>query len=459
MEQQRKSPVINDSDEFIPMGTPQAAHPEEAAPPPPEHPETQDTTPSQEPFVEQADSTTSPVYNNSADFVPMPTPNQVVHMDRENARLDAVPFEFADIRALAQRILKRAQEQGQAKIESARKQVAQMEKQAYDKAYKEAFEKGKEDGLKQGVKEGMAQSDQKVATAIEAEKESMRQNAAPVSGVLQELADAINSSRQQLLAQAEGDLLLLALDLAKRLVGHELSIDPEAIRPLAVECIDLVTDRTSIDVRVNPEDHNVMTEFYPELQTIFPDLGPVKIIPDPQIERGGLYAATRETEVDMRLATRLAAFEEVILGFSGDAAIPPWSQIPTDAIEAARAASAESAYSLPMGEEEPQQHPALHHEEEQTYQQPQQEAIPASEEHLPRQDDAAATHHDSPVNDGATGGIEGDADVSPEELQAAMDMVAGIHNGSGGEGQGVDEQDLADLAELADLAGGQEQSG
>lgn len=444
MEQQRKSPVINDSDEFVPMGAPPTAQPQAdvQAPAPTPHPASAPTS----------DHAGSPVFNDSTDFVPMPTPNQVLHMEQENARLDTVPFEFADIRALAQRILKRAQEQGQAKIDSARKQVAQMEKQAYDKAYQEAFEKAKAEGLEKGAKEGMAQSDQKIAAAIESEKESLRQNAAPVSGVLQELADALNSSRQQLLAQAEGDLLLLSLDLAKRLVGHELSIDPESIRPLAVECIDLVTDRTAIDVRVNPEDHRVMTEFYPELQTIFPDLGPVKIIPDPQIERGGLYAATREAEVDMRLATRLAAFEEVILGFSGDAAIPPWSQIPADAIESAKAASAESAYSLPLdaGGLEPA---ALHQDDGgQVSIEHAAEAIPANEALQPPQETVpqAAMPHDAVLDAGQSGEV-GDADVSPEELQAAMDMMASMQGGEG-EGEGVGQQDLADLAELADLA-------
>lgn len=387
-----ESPVINDSDEFIPMGAPNMA-PAPAA---------------------------SPVINGSDEFIPMPTPDQVVHQDDATRRLDAVPFEFADIRALAQRILKRAQEQGQAKIDSARKQVEAMEKQAYDKAYKEAYEKAKAEGLETGRKEGMAESDKKVNQAIEIEKESMRQNAAPVSGVLQELADALNASRQQLIAQAEGDLLLLALDLAKRLVGHELSVDPEAIRPLVTECIDLVTDRTSIDVRVNPEDHRVIDEFYPELKTIFPDLGPVKIISDPQIERGGLYAATREAEVDMRLATRLAAFEEVILGFSGDAAVAPWNQIPADAIAAAKAANAESPYSLMM-------------------------------------DDVDDVVQDAPRLDMATAPEEGG--VSPEELQAARELMDGEGEGmqlpeDGGQ---MERQDIADLAELADLAGGEEE--
>lgn len=287
----------------------------------------------------------SRVINGSDDFVPMPRPGRVT--EEELRRLDAVPFEFADIRALAQRILKRAQEQGMAKIEAARKQVAAMEKDAYDKAYKAAEPKAREEGFAKGEKEGMAAAEKRIAAAVESEKESLRQNAQPVKGVLEQLAAVMHENRQRLLAQAEADLLLLALDIARRLVGRELSLDPEAIRPLAAECIGLVTDRTGITARVNPEDFRVMNDVMPELRAIFPDLGPVRIEPDPAVERGGLTASTREAEVDMRLATRLAAFEEAILGFSGDAATPPWSATLPGAAEAAKR---ESEHSLPSAE-------------------------------------------------------------------------------------------------------------
>lgn len=324
-----KSPVINDSDaEFVPMG--------QGAPPPP-----------------------SPVLDAGADFTPMPTPDQLVPRS-ENDRLDAVPFEFADIRALAQRILKRATEKGQATIASAQKQVAAMEKAAYDKAYADASEKARKEGVAKGEKEGMAQAEQRIQAAIESEKESLRQNAAPVTTVLEQLVGVLDASRQQLVAQAEGDLLLLALDLAKRLVNHELSVDPESIRPLAAECIGLVTDRTAITARVNPADFEVMRDFIPGLQKAFPDMGALRIELDETMERGGLAAMTREAEVDMRLATRLAAFEEAILGFSGEEAVAPWSRIPEEAIAAAKAANAESPYSLPDAspEEEPDTPPA-----------------------------------------------------------------------------------------------------
>ncbi len=272
------------------------------------------------------------VFNDSEEFSPMPTPDQVVR-EGEAGRLDPIPFQFNDIRALAQKILKRAQEQGQQKLAAARNQIAAMEKEAADKAYKEAFPKGEKDGFAKGEKEGKALADQKMQEELEKERQALRENAKPAVEVLQQIATIMNENRQALVAQAEGDLLLLALDIAKRLVGRELNLDPEAIKPLASEAIGLVTDRSGVTVRVNPEDYKVMEDAVPDLKAIFPDLGAVTIEADESIQRGGLTAATREAEVDMRLATRLKAFEEAILGFSGEEAVAPWSKVdPEDVV-------------------------------------------------------------------------------------------------------------------------------
>lgn len=388
----------------------------------------------------------SPVINDSSEFVPMPTPDQVVRA--ENARLDAVPFEFADIRALAQRILKRATEKGQATIAAAQKQVADMEKAAYDKAYADASEKAHAEGLAKGEQEGMAQAEQKITAAIEAERESVRQNAAPVTTVLEELLGALDASRQQLMAQAEGDLLLLALDLAKRLVGHELSVDPKAIEPLALECIGLVTERTAITARVNSADFEVLQDFIPELKKEFPDLGTLQIIPDESIERGGLMAATRESEVDMRLATRLAAFEEAILGFSGDAAVAPWNKIPEEVIAEAKAKSAQSSYSLFDDQDQTPDDPG---------------SPPPESGHREAEPEPAPAEPDRPDSDTQQSSDSGAPQSSPEgsakeERPDPGERIpeAELQTAPGGDQSDMnsmmEQADLADLAELADLA-------
>ncbi len=228
--------------------------------------------------------------------------------------LTPVPFQFSDIRALAARILKRAQEQAQQKLDAARSQIADMEKEAQKKAYDESFPKGQQEGFKKGEAEGKAAAQAQIKEAVMAERQAFQGNVTPVTTMLQDLANIINEHRQSIITQAESDLLLLSVDIAKRLVGRELSVDKEVIRPIAIEAISLVTERSNILVRVNPDDLAVMEDEVPNLQLIFPDLGLVKVEADETVERGGLMAVTRENEVDMRLSTRLASIEDAILG-------------------------------------------------------------------------------------------------------------------------------------------------
>ena len=296
----------------------------------------------------------SPVFNDSDEFTSMPLPTGVVSAE-EASELTPIPFQFSDIQALAARILKRAQEQAQQKLEAARKQIAALEKEAEAKAYKEAFPKGEKEGFAKGEADGKAAGKAEVDKAVATEKSAFRQNTGPVVSVLEQLAVSINQERHSIVAQAEADLLLLAMDIAKRLIGRELTLDADAIRPLANEAIGLVTDRSNLILRINPGDIRVLEEELPNLRTAFPDLGPLKLEPDAAIERGGLIVASREAEVDMRLAIRLAAFEEAILGYSGKDAEAPWNgRDPEEAaqelaaIEAARAAANEAShFALP----------------------------------------------------------------------------------------------------------------
>lgn len=276
------------------------------------------------------------INNDDGGFVPMPLPGAFVPADAEAKTPDPIVFQFNDIQALAKKILDRAIQQGQQKIDAAAKLAAQTEKAAFDKGYKEGVEKAQKEGFDKGQKSGMADADKKIQAAIASEQESLRQQASPVVTMLQDLLGLLQASHQELAARAEADLLLLSVDLARRIIRRELSFDPEAIRPIATEAISLVTQRSSIQARVNPVDYAVMEQLVPDLKTLFPDLGAVQIVQDQTINHGDIHVSTRETEIDMRIATALEQFEKAILGYSGPDAQAPWSQIPPEALHAAQ---------------------------------------------------------------------------------------------------------------------------
>lgn len=356
------------------------------------------------------------VFDDPGEFTPMPTPDQVVGKG-EADRLDPIPFQFSDIQAMAVKILKRAGDQGKKILDDARAQVAAMEKQAMEQARKEGFPKGEKEGFAKGEKEGREAARAEMRAELEKERETLRKEAANVKGVLEQLAAIMNDNRQQLMAQAEGDLLLLALDIAKRLIGRELAADPEAIRPIAIEAIGMVTERSGVTVRVNPGDYKVMEEAIPDLRAIFPDLGAVNIEADEAIEHGGIMAATREAEVDMRLATRLAAFEDAILGFSGQRAAAPWS-----AIEVGAAEKLDHHVEAHPEAEPPE--PAMPPET------PEQEREKRSETEAPEAKAADSEKRTDTVSNGDISPIH-----TPEEAQFELQSLAAHHDDAGQSGE------------------------
>lgn len=275
----------------------------------------------------------SPIINDSEDFIPMmPVPDSIIKQDSaDDSGLSPIPFQFSDIQAMAAQILKKAQVRADQMLSNARSQVAAMEKQAQDRAYKDGFPKGEKAGFVKGETEGRALAKGEVAKAVEEERAVFRKNSEPAIKALDEVLKAVREVRARLSSQAEADLLLLSMDVAKRLVAHELSFDRKSILPLTLEAIGLAVDRSSLVIRINPEDMAVLEAEKPELAAVFPDLGPIRLEANPEVARGGVVVYNRTMEVDMRLAVRLAALEDAILGVSGDDAEAPWSRVSGEA--------------------------------------------------------------------------------------------------------------------------------
>ncbi len=224
---------------------------------------------------------------------------------QEEDNLGELPsaFTFQDVRTLAAKILKRANIVAQDRINAAQKQVADMEKSGFQKGQKEGLEAGRQQGLKEGTKQG-----------ANAAREEFVQRTNAVVPLLEELLAHLHENRVALQAQAEADMLRLAIAVARRIVRREVTVDPEAILPVVREAIGLCTERNDIMLRVNPADAEVIEAELPGLHAAFTDLERVRIEVDDSIDRGGLHLFGRETEVDMRLEEQFAALERALVG-------------------------------------------------------------------------------------------------------------------------------------------------
>lgn len=234
----------------------------------------------------------------------MPEENKnILNANDQTGLSRAKPFQFDDVRAMAAKILRNANTQAQAMLESARKESKAIQQ----KAFEEGMAAGKEAGEKKGYEEGLASGDAQG-------RDEILQQTAGLTDTVAMFLDALDNERATLANAAEVDLLRLSLDIAKRIVRHELSVNPETIREVVMAAVEMTVSRTDITLFVNPEDLQRVEQFLPDIPRRFANVTRVNLMPDPEVAPGGVRATTRDGEVDLRLESQFEAIERALLG-------------------------------------------------------------------------------------------------------------------------------------------------
>lgn len=117
-------------------------------------------------------------------------------------------------------------------------------------------------------------------------------------------ASLFDNTRQQL-AQAEQvmaqGVLELACELARQVLRHEMSTNPNALQPVVREALGmLAVDNKAAVVRLNPLDMEVLSEV---LRQEFSSLA-LTLLPDSSIGRGGCLVESAGTVVDATVQKR-----------------------------------------------------------------------------------------------------------------------------------------------------------
>lgn len=181
--------------------------------------------------------------------------------------------------------------------------TAALKLAAQVKALEKATDQGKDDELKQaGYAEGFIQGH------AQATLESQRQISEFIANQGQEAAQHFGQifvAAQSQLADAEQvmarGVLELACELARQVLRHELSVNPNALQSVIREALGLlVAENKSALVRLNPLDLEVLEEV---LRTEFSNLS-LTLLADATVTRGGCLIESAGTVVDGTLEKR-----------------------------------------------------------------------------------------------------------------------------------------------------------
>lgn len=197
--------------------------------------------------------------------------------------IDAVArWSFADVDAAA--ILLEQQEREREAGEAI--QVASQ--QAHAAGYSEGFQQGHAQALLEAQKQ------------INDYVENQGRQTAQQFGALIESTRAQLDAAEQMAAQS---VLELACEMARQVLRHEISSNPNVLLPVIREALGaLFADSRAVQIRLNPLDLDVLQDV---LREEYPNL-PLALQPDAAITRGGCLVESGGTVIDGRLEKRWA---------------------------------------------------------------------------------------------------------------------------------------------------------
>ena len=125
---------------------------------------------------------------------------------------------------------------------------------------------------------------------------------------LQQAAAGCVQIRQEVLQQAEEDIIALAFHLARKIIQHEAVYNPDILVATLRRALAAVMDRDHVVVRVNPADLERALQLQADLLHTVEGLRHLTIEGDQTVGPGGCRVESTFGEIDARLE---AQFEEL----------------------------------------------------------------------------------------------------------------------------------------------------
>ena len=182
-------------------------------------------------------------------------------------------------------LLDSVQEQADALLRKAQLKAAEIEKEAYERGFNEGQKAGKEVGEKM----------------VEALLKQYAQTLEELGGL-----------RKEVLSASEREVVRLALEIARKVVKREVTIDEDVILALVKVAMNRLGEESVMTVRLNPRDIQSILRSRNAADRANVLNEAIKLVEDPLISRGGCLIETESGIIDARVEEQ---FREIEKGF------------------------------------------------------------------------------------------------------------------------------------------------
>lgn len=201
-----------------------------------------------------------------------------------------------------QKVLEEAKTEAQSRIRQANAEASRLkaEGEAARKAGVQELEKA-ESIREEAEKIKAAAHDEGFQNGMDQAGAELSEFRAELGQSLSSLLHAIERERKHILAKWRDELAELTIAAVQAGTGFILQNEHKAIlKNLVFQALNLLEDRTSINLRVNPADENVVADMFQAAKERFPELKQWIITGDEKIESGGIVAESLSGSVDLQ---------------------------------------------------------------------------------------------------------------------------------------------------------------
>jgi flagellar assembly protein FliH len=156
-----------------------------------------------------------------------------------------------------------------------------------------------ESGLREGEAAGRRGAEDEIRKAVE-------KLAATVAGIA--------GARTEVVRRAEADLVRLSIEIARRILHRELSVDASALEALIHAALEKLSSQEVYRVRVHPDQEPMVRA---SLQRMGRQAG-LEVVSDPSQERGGAIFEIAHGSLDASVDTQLREIERGLADRLGD---------------------------------------------------------------------------------------------------------------------------------------------
>ncbi len=153
------------------------------------------------------------------------------------------------------------------------------------------------------IRQAQEQAERQVLKEQEHRLKSVKTEAEHLLNTAETVLEEIQQLRDELISNSEESILNLVLDISRALFADGVSLEKEVLEKVVLDALKEAKDLGNLTLHLHPEDQKILDPHWPE--TLLGGSTELRILPDPQVERGGCFLDGEYGQVDARLSTKI----------------------------------------------------------------------------------------------------------------------------------------------------------